>query len=882
MPQKDPAIQIPPLAIATGSQEHVGQTPADQLVDLLQGARDAQKDLDLLDRSFGRSLNKALSHGQPQDLASLSLCARIKLLNSKVPLTWEFDESIAGDSGQATTSLCEICRTINFTWLLHNKTRLFEGPCLGNLDAVAGREDCAFCRLVTRFFEQAYLLETRDASADHETWECYLSGVQDVDGEFFVVMVDHEKIRFRFGVRQLGESLGDARLVPEVLDFGLIKSWLNQSEMYDLSTAWIQHTEGKMTAVPRDMGSAKMIRLASEFRLIDVKKGCVVRSTINARYIALSYVWGGIPLIQLQKHNRKELEVEGSLNAMSHLLGQTTIDAMVAVKRLGETYLWVDSLCIIQDDPVAKGTQLASMDEIYRSSAMTIVAFSAESSNAKLPGVRKGSRNPVQIVETVGEIHLVTGLNRFHLFFDRCKWNSRAWTYQEQLLSSRLLFMAPEQVFLKTRTLNFQEDTLGLTKQHRRDNISMTVTKNWASCIGVNSQVLHERQHSIPTTKAVNFYTYMDVVENYKKRGLSYPKMDFWNAFSGIVSELETIFRGPILEGLPQTEIEEALLWHWDSDSIQIQDNDDTFLSPSYSWLGWTGQVRYHRQPLNISCIKWFVDELQDDSFNSDLCVMEAFRQNPNGKARLQWKHVNAKYRYYYRVDQPDLHFLHPIDPEDERPVPIHSQVVEGNVLRFRAQTAFLHLSKKHRTSTIFHGNNIMPTINACKDGVHKVCPLSILDKDGCLAGTVEVPFSVSAELPEGKYEFLALSRPFDYDSPGGPRLPDSVVPIFPNGAPSGDTDPYLWPPEIFQNMSSEPSQETKGTNNASASQNVDESFDTQKYPQKFFCEYTVLLILWNQPSRGGNSTARRVGIGRIHIDAFAQASPEEKTIHLR
>lgn len=861
--------------IESNNQEHLCRVSSDQLVDLRQSVLDAQKDITLIRRSGGGSLNNALSqHKTLQDINSLSLSTRIKLLESKPLVTWKLDEPITGDS---QPSLCDICRTINFQWLLHNKTRVFEGPFLGTMKVVGERYNCSFCRLVIRFLKQAYGLETAEAITDHGYLECHLSGIQDLDGEFFVMLMHHDELKFRFGVRQLGESLGDARLVRPVLDFNLLRSWLSQSETYDLSTTWIQHSEGKIINISREMGSARIIQLESEFRLIDVKKRCVVRSTICSRYITLSYVWGGLPKIQLQRHNKNDLQVEGSLN-MPNVVGQTAIDAMTVVERLGETYLWIDSLCIIQDDPKSKATQLVAMDEIYRSSIMTIAAISGQDSNATLPGV--GGRNAIQIIETIGNVNFITGLNRFRLFFDRCKWNTRAWTYQEQLLSPRLLFMTPEQVFLKTKNLNFQEDTVGLTKQSQPYTTDMTVSENWKSCIRVPSQTSYTRHHNLPTFETVNFNAYSDVVENYKKRSLSFPKVDFWNAFSGIASELETLFRGPVLEGLPQTEIEEALLWYWDTDSVEMKDDDGTSLSPSYSWLGCTGQVRYHRTCLNVSCIEWFLEGPENNDFNLKHYPIEVFRQGSGNRTHLQWRHVfDDTGRYYYRVDRPDLYFLHPIDTEPERTVPIQSQTVRGNVLRFKAQTAQLYLSKKH--SPIYRASNVVPTLRACKDGVHTICSLSVLDESGYLAGTVEVPASVSACLLEGKHEFLALSRPHENDSDIGPRLPESSGQTFPDGSTIGDSDPYLWPSEIFQNMSDEqPPEMESGTG---IDKNLNLPFDNHRFdPDKFLPVYTVLLIVWDKLAGWDRLVARRVGIGNIHIDAFAQAKPEHKTIYLR
>jgi hypothetical protein len=59
---------------------------------------------------------------------------------------------------------------------------------------------------------------------------------------------------------------------------------------------------------------------------------------------------------------------------------------------IGERYLWVDSLCIVQDDPQEKHGQIANMDAIYGNAILTINAAAGQDANAGLPGVRPLSR----------------------------------------------------------------------------------------------------------------------------------------------------------------------------------------------------------------------------------------------------------------------------------------------------------------------------------------------------------------------------------------------------------------------------------------------------------------------------------------------------------
>jgi len=68
-------------------------------------------------------------------------------------------------------------------------------------------------------------------------------------------------------------------------------------------------------------------------------------------YTALSYVWGAVPHIRLTKANRAKLLEPGCLQAAGITpLPKTIDDAITLTRLLGRRYLWVDSLCLLQND----------------------------------------------------------------------------------------------------------------------------------------------------------------------------------------------------------------------------------------------------------------------------------------------------------------------------------------------------------------------------------------------------------------------------------------------------------------------------------------------------------------------------------------------------
>lgn len=129
--------------------------------------------------------------------------------------------------------------------------------------------------------------------------------------------------------------------------------------------------------------------------LIDVQNRRLVRRTITeSRYFTLSYVWGTSAIPKTTKANFMRRQVRMSLPRQ---LPATIEDAMLLVRSLNEYYLWVDSLCIIQDNSETKHSDIQKMDSIYSHAVATIVALNGFNADAGLPGVRPGTRHPQRI-----------------------------------------------------------------------------------------------------------------------------------------------------------------------------------------------------------------------------------------------------------------------------------------------------------------------------------------------------------------------------------------------------------------------------------------------------------------------------------------------------
>jgi hypothetical protein len=161
-------------------------------------------------------------------------------------------------------------------------------------------------------------------------------------------------------------------------------------------------------------------------------------NTHQVDYVALSYCWGGDQVHMTTKENY------ASINRVIcfESLPKTLQDAIEVTTELGYCFLWVDSLCIVQDCPVDKSREIANMPAIYNSAVLTIAASTAASTTE---GFLQARSTRVPIISKVrfedGSLEIHNG-GMVELDSYKCETlplDSRAWALQEALLSVHVL-----------------------------------------------------------------------------------------------------------------------------------------------------------------------------------------------------------------------------------------------------------------------------------------------------------------------------------------------------------------------------------------------------------------------------------------------------------
>jgi hypothetical protein len=181
--------------------------------------------------------------------------------------------------------------------------------------------------------------------------------------------------------------------------------------------------------------------------------------------------------------------------------------------------------------------------------------------------------------------HIRHLIMEYHGTVSRSKWATRAWTYQEFILSKRVVFFLDTRIFWQCECATWDKDYLRPKQEDEAE-----------SMVSFNSGPT--RSFSVPA--GPDFGLYADLICPYNGRDLSYSK-DGLSACSGILNSLAPAFPNGFLFGIPRIYLDHALLWqplkaHYESPkSTVITDGipGKTSLStrrytlPSWAWCGW-------------------------------------------------------------------------------------------------------------------------------------------------------------------------------------------------------------------------------------------------------------------------------------------------------
>jgi hypothetical protein len=350
---------------------------------------------------------------------------------------------------------------------------------------------------------------------------------------------------------------------------------------------------------------------------------CLVQATSAKRYFTLSYVWGKVHNPKTVKANFQQRLQRNSLALRDDFkLPRAIEDAMLLVRSISERYLWVDSLCIVQDDEEHKQRDIHRMDVVYSKSYANIVAMHGTDANGGLPGLRSRTR-PSQQIETLcvsdrspdleckarqgpsEKILMVTTPSPLQLVLDTSVWDTRGWILQEKLLSRRCLYFSSDYVYFQCDQQTVCETALGGSGGaeflgRRIDAPSLAKRNPLTDLKTIRNTAGDDSPRRV-------FAVYQKLVEMYTVRELTL-ESDILDAVAGILAVLGEHFDSGFVSGLPIAALDLGLLWTPAQPlyrrkctsapgtgklPVHHKDPKPSFPFPSWSWAGWLGPVAY-------------------------------------------------------------------------------------------------------------------------------------------------------------------------------------------------------------------------------------------------------------------------------------------------
>ncbi|KAH7310281.1 heterokaryon incompatibility protein-domain-containing protein [Rhexocercosporidium sp. MPI-PUGE-AT-0058] len=458
------------------------------------------------------------------------------------------------------TNLCERCRDLRLRHLIlcEDEGRMID---LGKLDVMIRRPGCDLCSLFVLGCKQTWRdSEWEDEGTGSQT-SVYLNAVeasrQRANGYKFQISEFHtgkpyQWVEFDVVFRGHGTEIKTVEKSFEVspqVDMDFLRD--------SLKTCGDGHAScrGDQLPTPTDM------------RIIDLESMSITPAPEGCRYCALSYVWGKITVtwLTLTRENMASLSSKNAL--VGAFVPQTVQDAMKLCVELGERYLWVDSLCIVQNDPVFQKQQIDIMDTIYAAATFTIVAASGDHANAGLPGISTWSRIMQRQTITIMDIEFSNTIPVMKDTVDISIWNSRGWTYQEHMFSRRCIFLTDAQAYI------------GCNEGVQYERPDRIEAENWT--IGLYK----------PSRRLKTFLdTYKANVTDYTLRSLT-SQADILRAFQGVLNDMSKRYSQTFYFGLPRDNFIDALLWQPAHHTVRRFAPGCLF--PSWSWASMNGAIKY-------------------------------------------------------------------------------------------------------------------------------------------------------------------------------------------------------------------------------------------------------------------------------------------------
>jgi hypothetical protein len=386
----------------------------------------------------------------------------------------------------------------------------------------------------------------------------------------------------------------------------------------------------------------------------------------NLQYVALSHCWGENPnLLTLTLENQHKLRTGVPVTELT----KTFRESVITAASVGYSFLWIDSLCIIQDSQEDWKRESETMRDVYRHAEFTIVASASWSGKEGLfrpqdplpnhPCVlgvraRKGDATAIYAIPSQMDIEKTRRVE-----LELCKWNRRGWCLQERALSRRVVYFAETQLHFELK--DDSGEVVHLVSQgNERDYFEPNRLRPEAS-----------------VARGYFSHTWWEYINSYTQRQLTY-RSDKPLAIRGLALSMEEAGFPMFLPSL-RSELHSfktvsndfiaSLLWYVDKDAMS-RPSSEVGSYPTWSWLSVDGVVfnesvgEVHEN--STLSVKELIESqlsgvINNDSHSVFAAAVKGLQLRVSGKLRrARWKPVPRLYYFARREGVDALCFSPP------------------------------------------------------------------------------------------------------------------------------------------------------------------------------------------------------------------------------
>lgn len=343
------------------------------------------------------------------------------------------------------------------------------------------------------------------------------------------------------------------------------------------------------------------------------------------RYVCLSYCWGGTINICLTKDRYHSYMRRITWSS----LPEGYRDAIKLTRKLGIRYIWIDSLCIIQDDKDDWRAEAAHMASVFQGAHVTISGtrsanphqsyFTQSENKYKAKRVEhrddKGKTWHANVRRTIPHFFSSDASGEPNYSLGDFPLLNRGWVFQERLLSPRILHLGDVEMAWECNEVCACE-CMGETTIYETE-------PRWAHTKGA-----HVRNLSSATEAKELYPDWRSTVENYKKTRLTYQD-DILPAIAGVVKNMQRYRKDKYLAGVWEDSLLDDLAWQA---TQSVLPRPDAWTAPTWSWASVTSRINYSN--LRTTLAPKFMEEA--DSKKQRTVVIEASTESAGADPTME------------------------------------------------------------------------------------------------------------------------------------------------------------------------------------------------------------------------------------------------------